>query len=261
MPFDRATFEAEVALKLIPTERLPSVAQDALEAGFDGPHVLRMAVLDPIAGWGIDQALPPMMVELGCYAISLEEAALRLARRRAQHILVTGEDPLPSMPYFYRLSMAADRLEELYELAYFDDDDIFYSDDPEEKRARAREALEELLSPELRQKRRIERQAAWEREQARIKSEWPYVFNSPTGRALLKERYIEKIAEMRPFLWIEIVVWIFAGWAFSSWRTTVIGFVVSMAFLFTFPVLGEYLRMKRERRDTLLRRGVPDEQI
>ena len=41
------------------------------------------------------------------------------------------------MPYFHWLMSAADRLEELYELAYFDDDDIFYSDDPEEKRARS----------------------------------------------------------------------------------------------------------------------------
>jgi hypothetical protein len=36
---------------------------------------------------------------------------------------------------------------------------------------------------------------------------WPYVLNSPTGRALLKERYKEKLAEMRPFLWIELVTW------------------------------------------------------
>ncbi len=84
MPFDRATFEAEVALKLIPTERLPSVAQDALEAGFDGPRVVRMAVLEPVANWGIDQALPPMMEELGCKAISPEDAALHLARQRAR---------------------------------------------------------------------------------------------------------------------------------------------------------------------------------
>ena len=47
MPFDPAKFEAEVALKLTPTERLPAAAQDALEAGFDGPHVLRMAILEP----------------------------------------------------------------------------------------------------------------------------------------------------------------------------------------------------------------------
>ncbi len=261
MPFDPTTFEAELALKIIPTERLPSVAQDALEAGFEGPHVLRMAILEPIAGWVVDQALPPMMEELGLRSIAPEEAALRLARKRAQRILETGEDPLPSVPYFNRLMEESGYIEELLELGYFDDDDIFYSDDPEEKQTRAREALEELLSPELRQKRVAERKAAWEQQQARVKSEWPYVLNSPSGRALLKERYVEKITYMRPFLWIEIVVWIFAGWSYSSWRTTVVGFIVSMLFIFTFPVLGEYLRMRRERRDTLLRRGVPDELI
>ena len=261
MPFDPATFEAEVALKLIPTERLPSVAQDALEAGFDGPRVVRMAVLEPVAVWGIDQALPPMMEELGCKRVSPEDAALLLARQRARRILETGEDPLPSMPYFYRLMSAADRLEELYELAYFDDDDIFYSDDPEGKRKRAREALEELLSPELRQRCRLERQAAWQLEQANIKSEWPYILNSPTGRALLKQRYKEKISEMRPFLWIELVAWIIFGWGISFWRTAVIGYIVSVLVLFALPIWGEYRRMKRERRDTLLRRGVPDDQI
>ena len=260
MPFDPASFEAEVALKLIPTERLPMVAQDALESGFDGPHVLRMAILEPFAGWGIDQALPPMLAELGCQTIPPKEAALRLAQIRARRILETGEDPLPSIPYFYRLMLAADYPEELTELGYFDDDDIFFSDDPEEKRKRAREALEELLSPELRQKRLIERKVAWEREEVRVKSEWPYVLNSPTGRALLKERYREKLMEMRPLLWIELVAWIIFGWGISSWRTTVIGYIVSLPVLFV-PIWGEYGRMKRERRDLLLRRGVPDDQI
>src|SRR5579875_3081116 len=137
MPFDPATFEAEVALKLIPTEQLPSVAQDALEAGFDGPHVLRMAILEPVAGWPIDQALPPMMEELGLHRIAPEEAALRLARQRAQRLLETGEDPLPSMPYFYRLMVAADYLGELIELGYFHDYNELYSGDPEEVQARA----------------------------------------------------------------------------------------------------------------------------
>lgn len=52
MSFDPATLEAEIALKLIPTERLPSIAQDALEGGFEGPHILRMAILEPDAGLG-----------------------------------------------------------------------------------------------------------------------------------------------------------------------------------------------------------------
>jgi hypothetical protein len=261
MSFDLANFEAEVALRLIPTERLPAIAQDALEDGFDGPNVLRMAILEPVAGWGIDQALQPMLTELGCQAISPKEAALRLAQIRARRILETGEDPLPSIPCFYRLMLAADYPEELIELGYFDDDDIFFSDVPEEKRMRAREALEVLLFPELRQKRLIERKVAWEREQARVKSEWPYVLNSPTGRALLKERYKEKLIEMRPLLWIELVAWIIFGWGISSWRTTVIGYILSVPVLFALPVWGEYRRMKCERRDTLLRRGVPDDQI
>ncbi len=261
MSFDPANFEAEVALRLIPTERLPAIAQDALEDGFDGPNVLRMAILEPVAGWGIDQALPPMLTELGCQEISPKEAALRLAQIRARRILETGEDPLPSIPYFYRLRLAADYPEELIELGYFDDDDIFFSDVPEEKRTRAREALEVLLSPEVRQKRLLERKVAWEREQARVKSEWPYVLNSPTGRALLKERYKEKLIEMRPLLWIELVAWIIFGWGISSWRTAFIGYIVSVPVLFALPVWGEYRRMKRERRDILLRRGIPDDQI
>jgi hypothetical protein len=261
MPFDPARFEAEVALKLIPTEQLPAVAQDALEAGFDGPQVLRMAILEPVAGWAIDQALPPMLAELGCHSVPAKEAALRLALQRAQHILETGENPLPSIPYFHQLMLAADYPDELIELGYFDDDDIFFSDIPEEKQARAREALEDLLSPELRERRRAERKAAWEREQARTKAEWPYILNSPTGRALLKDRYKEKLIEMRPFLWIELVAWTLVGWAFSSWRTAIIGYIVTVPMLFALPVWGEYRRMKWERRDLLLRRGVPDDQI
>jgi hypothetical protein len=160
MSFDPATFEAEIALKLIPTERLPSIAQDALEAGFEGPHILRMAILEPDAGWGIDQALPPMMDELGCRSISSKEAALRLARRCAQRILQSVEDPLLSLPYFRQLMEEAGYIDELIELGFFDDEDIFLSDDPQERRKRCREDLEELLSPELRQRRRAERKAA-----------------------------------------------------------------------------------------------------
>ena len=124
MPVDPATFEAEVALTLIPTEQLPSVAQDALEAGFDGPHVLRMAILEPVAGWAIDQALPLMLEELGLHPMAPEEAALRLARQRVQRILNTGEDPWPSLSYFHRLMETAGYPEELIELGYFDDEDI-----------------------------------------------------------------------------------------------------------------------------------------
>ena len=143
MPFDLAIFEAGVALKLIPTERLPSIAQDAMEAGFDGPQVVRMAILEPRYGWAIDQALPPMMRELGCRELSAQEAAVRLARERAQRILETDEDPLLSIPYFYRLASSADYPKELCELSFLDDAYAWSTE--QEVRTQARELLEELL--------------------------------------------------------------------------------------------------------------------
>jgi len=261
MPFDPRIFEAEVALKLIPTEQLPLLAQDALEAGYDGTKVLRMAILDPKDGWEIDQALLPMLQELGCQTISLKEAALRLACLRAKRILDSTEDPLLSLSYFCQLREAGDYPAELDELAYIDDDYAFYSAETDEKHLYVREALQELLSPELKEKRQAERKAAWEQEQALAKREWPYVLNSQSGRDLLKNRYMEKLAEMRPLLWIELVAWGLLGWSFNSLRTAVIGFVVSLPILLALLFGGEYLKLKRERRNILLRRGIPENQI
>jgi hypothetical protein len=260
MAFEPGIFEAELALKLISKERLPAVARDALEVGFDGPRVVRMSVLDPKDGWEIDQALPPMLGELGCQLLSPKEAALRLAQDRARHILARGEDPLPSIEYFHGLMLAAGYPDELIDLASLDDDDIVYRD-VEEKRVRAREALEELLSPELRQKRTAARKAAREQVQARIRSEWPYVLNSPSGRALLKERHVARVGELRSILWIDVVAWCILGWALGSWRVAAIGYAVSALVLIVLPAWGVYLGMRRERRDILLRRGVPDEEI
>lgn len=262
MPFDPKTFESEVALKLIPTERLPAVARDAMEAGFDGPNVVRMAILEPRYGWAIDQALPAMLAELGCHQLSPEEAALRLARERAKQLLQSGDDPLPSLSYFYRLMQMADYPDELIELGYLEDEFEFLTDDNVgERRTSAREALENLLSPELSERRRAERKTIWERAQARAKEEWPYVLNSPTGRALLKQRYREKLGEMWPIFWIELAACATLGWAFSSWRVAVVSYLVMVPILFLLPMWGEYRRMKRERRHTLLRLGVPEDQI
>jgi hypothetical protein len=260
MPFDLTSFEAEVALKLVPTDRLPAVAQDALEAGYGGSHVVRMAILESDDVWEIDRALGPMLAELRCRSISLEEAALRLARMRAERILESDEDPLSSLSYFYRLMLAGGHLGELHELGYLEDSlDIFGEDNLGERRRQARLALENLLDPELGAQRYALRQVRWEEE--RKKAEWPYILNSPTGRALFKERYKEKLIETRPFLWIGLVAWTFAGWGFSSWRTAIIGYFVSLPFLLILAVWGAYRGMKRERRDLLLRMRVPEEEI
>lgn len=261
MPFDPARFEAEVALKLIPTEELPMVAQNALEAGFDGPHVVRMAILDPKYGWAIDQALPLMLKELGCNRLTPQDAALHLAQEHARHLLDTGENPLSSLPYFYRLMLAANYPTDLIELGFLEDNFDYFFDDPDEQRTVVLEALQNLLSPELRQERKLQRQAIWERTRAKTESEWPYVLDSPSGRALLKERFIERIIELRPLLWIELAAWIVLGWAFSSWRAILIGFVTTVPLMLILAIWAVYRQMKFERRDTLLRLGVPDDKI
>lgn len=266
MAFDLASFEAEVALKLIPTDRLPSIAQDALEVGFDGPHVVRMAILEPNAGWAIDQVLPLMLTELGCRTLSPAEAALRLARQRAQRILGTGEDPLPSLPYFYRLMFSAERPPDLIELGRLGMAfeylrvEFLREENIEAKRARVREALENLLSPELREQRYAARKAAWEQARKRAKTEWPYVLNSSTGRARLMRRYKDNLTGIWILVYIDLVAWGLIG-IFASWRTTVFGFIMTVPLLFIFALWREYRGMKWERRDLLLRRGIPDDQI
>lgn len=173
MPFDLQSFEAKLALRMIPTEQLPAVAQEALQAGFDGKHLVRMAILEPVAGWAVDQVLPGMMEDLGCRALDVKEAALRLARERAQRLLHTDEDPLDSLDYFYRLMYMSDYPEELHELGYLADDYFLMNECPvEEQQKVAREALENLLFPDVGASRRAERQAALELEQKKAREDF-----------------------------------------------------------------------------------------
>ena len=46
MTFEPEIVEAQLALNLIGTTDMPKLAQDALEAGFDGPGTRRLAALD-----------------------------------------------------------------------------------------------------------------------------------------------------------------------------------------------------------------------
>lgn len=261
MPFDLSIFEAEVALKIIPTEQLPARAQDALEEGFDGPHTLRVAILDPRWPYEIEHALPNMLTELGLTSITPETAAIRLATIRARQLLDSGEDPATSLPYFYRLLRAGDCPDELYELAYLSDEWESFEISPEEQRKQTIEALENLLFPELRKQRHAELQAQWQRLREESKSEWPYAFKSTTARKLLKDRYKERLEELRPLLVIELVAWAVLGWAFGSWRVPVVCYIVTIPLLMLLSYWAVYRKLRRERRDILLRLGVPDDQI
>ena len=267
MPFDPPTFEAEVTLHLIPTEELPTRAIQAVEAGFDGPHVLRMAVLDPHYPYAIQQALRAMLAELGSRGISLEQAATHLANQRAKRILTQNEDPLTGWSYFHRLYIAGDNPSVLDNLAYALDECDYLDTPIEEQRVIAHEALAEFLDPVLRQVREAERQAAWklqrevyEQQQAEAKEEWPHKSNSPTRRAILRERLTERARDSRIFLLLLPLSWIIGAWTFHTLWIFLYG-IAYVLLLPPFAYWAEYRRMKRERRYKLLRMGISEEDI
>ena len=94
MAFDRPLIEAKLALEQIKTEEMPPLAWDALEAGFDGHWIRRMAALDGRQWSEIEPVLPHFMQEAGLEVIDGDTAFARLAQRFARELLATGTDPL-----------------------------------------------------------------------------------------------------------------------------------------------------------------------
>lgn len=80
MSFDREQIEARIALDLIASVDMPQIAQDALEAGFDGPATLRLAILERPTYFEVAEVLPRVLNELGLAQIPIGVAALRVAK-------------------------------------------------------------------------------------------------------------------------------------------------------------------------------------
>ena len=259
MAFDPAVFEAELALGLVPTEEMPRRAQDALEAGYDGAGVVRMAVLEKPSGWEVDQVVPRMLEDLRLRRIEATEGAVRLGRVRAERILASGEDPLLSASYFDDLAKRADYPVELVDCVGYFEDVLAFGLDDEEMRAIALGQLRELVDPELYRRRVEEGKAAWEavraERQERARQDWPFVLNSPGGRSLLREWLREKFGEARLALAIQVGAWVVLGWSLGSWRTVVFGLLLAVPFSVGIGALGLILRLRRKRKDELLRMG------
>ena len=120
MPFDHDLVEAQLALHRIGTTDMPKLAWDALEAGLDGPATRRLAALHFPTFFQIREILPAVMQEWRMAHLSLEDAALRLAKLHARQILQSNEDPLKHANDFLRLWIEAgycSELEEYGELA------------------------------------------------------------------------------------------------------------------------------------------------
>jgi hypothetical protein len=254
MAFDPQQFAAEVSLGLIHPESFPSVAQDALEAGFDGKWIVRMAVLDKPSGWEVDQVLPKMLLELGVQLPGLQEAALLLAKIRAQRVQATGEDPLQSIGYFNKLYLNAEYPDGLQELAWLEEH--YEWTDEDGVRAAAVEAMENFLDPELAASRRAARMLAFEEQQRQVRQEWPYILNSSAGRQLFHQRWKARLLELRPLIWILLVASALLGCGLGSWKIPFAIILAMIPWALAGSALGVYLQMKRECQNCRWRHGL-----
>jgi len=145
MTFDRELLEAELALHLVPPERMPSVAWDALEAGLDGPMIRRVAAMTNPTGYEVDQVFQNFATELGVSTISPGEAAHRIATRRVREILNKGDDPLRWIGYFEGLWFRSGYAKEIALLGQLGDESFIANRPDEETRSWLREELARFL--------------------------------------------------------------------------------------------------------------------
>jgi hypothetical protein len=101
--FDKKIIEARLSLNLIGSSDMPKLAWDALEAGFDGPAIRRLAALDSPTHFEVRDVLPRAMQEIGIVTVSKDEASLRIAKDRAKEILERHQDPLKCVREFWHL--------------------------------------------------------------------------------------------------------------------------------------------------------------
>jgi hypothetical protein len=121
--FDRELVEAKLALDLIASADMPSIAWDAWEAGVDGgPATRRLGSLERPTYFEVSEVLPRVMQELGLSQISRDESALRMARRIAKEILESGDDPLRHLRDFESLWIRAGYSHEITALGTLYDD-------------------------------------------------------------------------------------------------------------------------------------------
>ena len=147
MAFDPELVAAQIALGLIRSEQIPSVAWDALEAGLDGPAIRRLAALNAPTGFEIDEILPAAMKEMGLSAMAVPEAAKRVAKARVRSILNSGDDPLKYTREFETLWIHSGYANEIVDIGTLDDLVIYARthESPDEIREWVRKTLTAFL--------------------------------------------------------------------------------------------------------------------
>ena len=122
MAFQPRSIEAKLALNLISSTEMPAVAWDALEAGLDGPAIRRLAALEFPTYFEICEVLPRAMEEMRLSKLDEGQAAVRLAKLRAQEILRTDADPLKHLRDFEHLWIQSHYCRELNDYGNLEDE-------------------------------------------------------------------------------------------------------------------------------------------
>ena len=105
-PIDRAN--ALWTLGRLSSQDLPSVAWDALEIGFDGPALRRLAALNRPSYFEVGDLLSKALLEMSKSVFSKPEAAMLLAREIAQQVVAGHKDPLKGASEIWRLACQSD---------------------------------------------------------------------------------------------------------------------------------------------------------
>ena len=122
MRFDPRKIEAQLALGRILPEKLPDIACDALQAGFDGPATVRLACLIKPGGWETDQLLPAFRQETGMTIPSKAEASVRIAYDFAIEAIESRADLIDLLRTLARLCWEADYPAQLMPLYSLEDE-------------------------------------------------------------------------------------------------------------------------------------------
>jgi hypothetical protein len=145
MTFDPKLVEAKLALERIPSNEIPSVAWDALEAGLDGPSIRRLASLLTPTYFEVRDVLPQAMKEMGLSTISPLEAGIRLAEKSARELLqLDDKELLCRGNTFFRLYVDLDYPRELQAIGRLDDE-IYIIQAMGSKESETAEMIRELL--------------------------------------------------------------------------------------------------------------------
>lgn len=101
--FDARLVRAKWELDELPSEKMPALAADALEAGFDGPTLRKVAGLTNISRRDLLPYADKLWMELDVPILSKKEALHEIIKERARRMVADPDRALEMSKDFWRL--------------------------------------------------------------------------------------------------------------------------------------------------------------